>query len=186
MGGGAFCWAGGRGSSVVRAAVGWPWLRRSPGAGGAQGTRANDCGPEPSLRTTLSSSSLSPSAPAFRFPRAHRRRASPVRRPPQATACEVWGAVAFEAGQECAGPPISRPRGRPESALAPVGRRGGAGLRGVKWWDRAAAVGRKKRDPRVPFLSWRALQPVAADRDGVVAQRGHDAVSYTHLRAHET
>ena len=43
----------------------------TPGASAAWGARGYDCGPEPSLRTAPSSSSLSPPATAFRFPRAH-------------------------------------------------------------------------------------------------------------------
>jgi hypothetical protein len=51
----------------------------------AGGARVNDCGPEPSLRTAPSSSSLPPTAAAFRFPRAYRRPAPhrpPTRRAP--------------------------------------------------------------------------------------------------------
>jgi len=71
MGGGG-CWSG---SSGICRGVGvaardgarpffvlWGLLRRPPGAGGAHVARANDCGPEPSLRTSPSSSSSRPSA----------------------------------------------------------------------------------------------------------------------------
>ena len=58
--------------------------------------RAHDCGPEPSLRTALSSSSLRPTAAAFRFPRAHQGCAPPTR--PRRRAAPSWLDAPLERG----------------------------------------------------------------------------------------
>ena len=47
------------------------WILETPGAVSVWARRGYDCGPEPSLRTAPSSSSLAPEAPAFGFRRAH-------------------------------------------------------------------------------------------------------------------
>jgi hypothetical protein len=86
-----------------------------------RGVRVNDCGPEPSLRTSPSSSSLLPTATAFRFPRAYRRPAHPGGPPRRAlpaaisrqlgrTVCLGFSPIVLSGGGSCGA--RSRPAAR--------------------------------------------------------------------------
>ena len=90
--------------------------------------RAHDCGPEPSLRTAPSSSSLRPTAAAFRFPRAHRGCA--LSGPPRRRAADVLdrGAARNCLNHECRGA-----RRVPAARAASLGIRVGGRLGGGRF-----------------------------------------------------
>jgi len=94
--------------------------------------RAHDCGPEPSLRTCLGGPPRRhprPPAAPFGFPRAHQGCAPSARPRRRAGAVLVrCAAGSLFTGEICVAR-LTRPRGRPHSAYASAGRRGGGRLR---------------------------------------------------------
>ncbi|CAB3744510.1 hypothetical protein LMG3441_06172 [Achromobacter kerstersii] len=130
---GCFRGLGGRGISSVACCCGGLWaslgacccggvrLRRSPIGAVALTARAHDCGPEPSLRTSPSSSSSRPTAfPSDSLGRIEVARSQGHRAdglPLSWVVAMLGGALVTSA----AGPAEWRPRGRPYSAYASVG-----------------------------------------------------------------
>ena len=153
-------------------------LRRPPLAAVGLGGRAHDCGPERSLRTAPLSSSLSPSATAFRFPRAHRGCAPPARPPPGATDICMGEAARAEGGERVCVARQDRLRGQPVLAYALAVRRESGAARG---W-RVRHEGDTGQAPR-PFMSHGNVN--ARTRDAVSKPVAHKLQSQFHkLQSH--